>query len=175
MWLIPSSVRNTYTLLDFGDWVDSTNDRSSPFVQLLPVTNVSAAHTDFVNVRLGGVDTTGDPQWDLLPVSQMKHSPISAKEKEEMYQEMVLSRWPEIFVGCLALVSLLLGCCIWKCCCRNRCARRKRKLAETAETADQEDFVMPMKHDDSMYVVMEEPRGRKDSHKDDRYFAQDYR
>jgi hypothetical protein len=168
MWLIPSAVRNTYTLLDYGDWVDSTNDRSSPFVQLLPITNVTAAHTDFVNVRLGGVDTTGQPQWDLLPVSQMQHSPISAKEKEEMYQEMILSRWPEIFVGCLALASLLVGCCIWRCCCRNRCAKnRKRKLAAAVE---EQDSAMPMKGDESIYVVLEEQRGRKDTYQDGQYY-----
>jgi hypothetical protein len=112
-------LRNTYTLLDYGNFVSATsNDRGEPFVQMLSVTDANSAYADFVKVRLNGVDTTNQPQYQLLPVDQMQHSPVSAEEKKKMYQEMVLSRWPYIFAGCLGFVILLAGCCIWRCCCR---------------------------------------------------------
>jgi hypothetical protein len=138
------SVRNTYTLLDFGNWVDvSSNDRSDPYVQFLPVTNVRDAVADFVQVRLGGVDTTGAPQYALLPPSQMQHSPVSAEEKKKKYQEMVLSRWPYILAGCAVLVVLLLGLIVWRCCCRSRRAKKSRATAGT-----------------SIYVSLEEQGGK---------------
>ena len=36
------------------------------------------------------------------------------------YEEMILSRWPYIFVGCLAFVLIVSGLIIWRCCCRRR-------------------------------------------------------
>jgi len=129
-------------------------------VQLLPVTNITAAHADFVTVRLNGVDTSGDPQYDLLPPSEMQHSPISEQEKKEMYQEMILSRWPYILMGSLALVILLLGCCIWKCCCRRRCAK-KRKAAKT------NSFLSSNKDENNVYVALEEHR--KGAYADSQY------
>ena len=51
-------VRNTYTLIDFGDFVDGSNSSvADPYIQLLPTTDRASAHADFVNVRLGGQDT----------------------------------------------------------------------------------------------------------------------
>ena len=38
---------------------------------------------------------------------------------------MILSRWPYIFVGCLAFVLIVLGLVIWRCCVRRR---RQREL-----------------------------------------------
>jgi hypothetical protein len=126
-------------------------------VQLLPLTDINAAHTDFVNVRLNGVDTSGDPQYDLLPTSQMQHSPVSEKEKKEMYQEMILSRWPYIFAGCFALVIILLGCCIWRCCCRRR--RQRLAAAKKERQTKTASFLAP-KGDDTVYVALEEQGGR---------------
>jgi len=122
-------LRNVYTLMDFGDWVDNTsNDRGDPFIQLLPLTDRNAAHADFVQVRLGGVDTTGSSQFALLPASQQQHSPVSAEEKKKKYEEMILSRWPYIFVGCLVAVALLVGCIVWRCCCRRRRRANRDKV-----------------------------------------------
>ncbi|KAI0051051.1 acid protease [Auriscalpium vulgare] len=54
-------LRNAYLLVNFGDFVDGSTSRANPYVQLLSITNdTAAAHTDFVNVRLNGVDKTGD-------------------------------------------------------------------------------------------------------------------
>lgn len=122
-----SFLRNTYTLLNYGDWVQG--NQSDPFIQFLSVTNLQAAHNDFVQTRLGGVDTTGDPKWALLPTSQMQHSPVSAEEKKKAYQEMILSRWPEIFVGCLVFVLLVAAFIIWRCCCRRRRMAKKAAAA----------------------------------------------
>jgi len=124
-----SFLRNAYALFDFGDWIsDTTNDQGDPYIQLLSTTNPAQAHADFVKVRLGGVDTTGSAQWALLPANETQHSPVSAEEKKEKYEEMILSRWPYIFVGCLVFVILLLGLFVWRCCCRRggRWSRRKK-------------------------------------------------
>jgi len=119
-------VRNSYTLLDFGNWIDgASNDRGNPYIQLLSVTNPNDAYNDFVHVRLGGNDTANDPKWALLPPSQMQHSPVSAEEKKEKYQEEILSRWPYFLVGGLVLVLLLVGLCVWRCCCRRGAKKTK--------------------------------------------------
>lgn len=58
--LIPSlPVRNAYTYINFGDFVEgSTAQKSDPYVQMLPITNDTAeAHSDFDKVR-------GDSPWD---------------------------------------------------------------------------------------------------------------
>lgn len=48
----------------------------------------------------------------------MQHSPVSEEEKKKKYQELVLSRWPYILTGCLVLIIIVVGLCIWRCCCR---------------------------------------------------------
>lgn len=78
-------MRNTYTLFDYGDWVnESSNDRQDPYIQLLSVTNKTQAHNDFVQARMNGVDTSNSASQQLLPVSQMQHSPVSEAEKKKM-------------------------------------------------------------------------------------------
>jgi len=57
--LISATVRNVYLLIDYGDFVDGTTNKAPPYAQLLSVTDAAAAHSDFVQVRLDGVDTTG--------------------------------------------------------------------------------------------------------------------
>lgn len=124
-------VRNAYSLMDYGNWVPhSKNDRDDPFIQLLPLTNKQSAHDDFVKVRMGGIDTSGDSSHALLPADQMKHSPISSAEKKKMYEEKILSRWPYIFVGCLAFVLIVIGLIIWRCCVRRKRARAAAKNAK---------------------------------------------
>lgn len=125
------SVRNAYTLLDFGSWIDGGNDQQSTFIQMVPLTDVNVARRSFIQARLGGTDTISDSRWTLLPANQMQHSPISDEEKKKKYQEMILSRWPYIFAGSFVLLLLLIGCCIWRCCKRRRA--RKAKAAKTAD------------------------------------------
>ncbi len=56
--LSPAVVRNVYLLINYGDFVDGTTNKAPPYVQLLSLTNATAAHLDFVQARLDGVDTT---------------------------------------------------------------------------------------------------------------------
>ncbi|KZT67266.1 acid protease [Daedalea quercina L-15889] len=119
-------MRNVYALFDYGNFVEDTSqDLGDPFIQLLSTTNLTAAHESFVQARLSGVDTTGNASQALLPASEEQHSPESEEEKKQAYEEMVLSRWPEIFVGCLIFVLIVVGIIIWRCCF----VRRRRKRA----------------------------------------------
>lgn len=129
-------LRNTYTLLSFGNWVDTApKGTPDPYVQMISVTKADEMHADFVKVRLEG--TAGaNADWSLLPEDQMQHSPISDEEKKKKYQEMILSRWPYIFVGCLVFVLLVVGFIVWRCCCRRQAkeARAAKKAAKEAKT-----------------------------------------
>lgn len=51
-------MRNVYSLFDYGDFIENSSKVSSPYVQLFSITDMAEAHSDFVTVRLGGVDTT---------------------------------------------------------------------------------------------------------------------
>jgi len=136
-------LRNTYTLLDYGDFIDeSSNDRGSPFVQLLPLTNVNTAHNDFVQSRLNGQDTTGSPSKALLPASQCQHSPESEEEKKQHYEEMVLSRWPYILAGCFVFLILSIALIIWRCCRRNR----RKKMTKAGLLPEENTTYAPL-HD----------------------------
>ncbi|KAF9507093.1 hypothetical protein BS47DRAFT_1266993, partial [Hydnum rufescens UP504] len=83
-----SFLRNAYTLLNWGDFVDDTSAaRGQPFIQLQPLTSQTQAHQDFVNVRLNGVDTTGSSQYKLL--SQGKSSPLASGERVQHIEGFV--------------------------------------------------------------------------------------
>ncbi|KIM43281.1 hypothetical protein M413DRAFT_18357 [Hebeloma cylindrosporum] len=51
-------MRNVYSLFDYGDFIENSSKVSSPYVQLFSITDMAEAHSDFVTVRLGEVDTT---------------------------------------------------------------------------------------------------------------------
>ncbi|KAI0926855.1 hypothetical protein AcV5_007539 [Taiwanofungus camphoratus] len=121
-------LRNVYTLFDYGNFMEDTDDDvGSPFIQLLSTTNMTQAHETFVQIRLNGVDTTGASSQYLLPASQEQHSPETKAEKKAQYEEYVLSRWPEIFVGCLLFVLIVVGLIVWRCCVVRR--RKAKKAA----------------------------------------------
>ena len=44
---------------------------------------------------------------------------------------MILSRWPDIFVGCLVFVLLVIALITWRCCVR----RRRRRAAQAQKAA----------------------------------------
>ncbi|KAI0052261.1 acid protease [Auriscalpium vulgare] len=52
-----SFLRNVYLLINAGDFVDQTSNKANPYIQLLSTTNSTAAHLDFVNVRLNGTSS----------------------------------------------------------------------------------------------------------------------
>ncbi|KAF8903100.1 aspartic peptidase domain-containing protein [Gymnopilus junonius] len=119
-----SFLRSAYVLLNYGDWISGSSSQDSPYMQMVSTVDAVAARQDFINVRLSGNDTISTPRWTLLPANETQHSPISAEEKKKMYQEKILSHWPYIFIGCLAVVLISVGLCIWKCCCK-RCRHKK--------------------------------------------------
>jgi hypothetical protein len=91
-------VRNAYISVNFGDFVEGSTNTAPPYVQLLSLTNDSAAaHQDFVKVRLGK-DTTTD-----------NNSPMSSNIKKII-----------VIAGAagLGILALLIGLCF--CCSRSR-------------------------------------------------------
>ncbi|KZO91508.1 acid protease [Calocera viscosa TUFC12733] len=128
MILGDSFLRNSYTLLDYGDFISNgtTSDTAAPYMQLLPTTNPDTALNEFIAARL---QSSGPINYSLLPSSQEQHSPVPAGEVVEHAEADVLRYLPEIIIGCVAFVALILGCIIWRCCCtkRHRLARAQKK------------------------------------------------
>ena len=143
-------VRNAYTLLNWGDFVDeSSAARGSPYIQLLPITSPVQAHQEFVKARLNGVDTTGDSQYKLL--SHGKSSPVPKGERvqhlegfvsvprsffnTEHSSHVVLSPPSKAFrnrykiaAGGIAVFVVLVGIIIFSALRRRRATRRARGL-----------------------------------------------
>lgn len=149
-------LRNTYTQIDFGSFVKGSKSNYNPFVRLMPITDREAAHRDFVNVRMGGVDVSGDSAHALLPQSQAKASPESSKEKKQHLQAEILSRWPYIFVGCFLFVLILVGLCIWRCCKRRKAARAKQMNKELGlhDNSNKSTSYLPIDEPHSAMPVM---------------------
>ncbi|KAG8214530.1 aspartic peptidase domain-containing protein [Butyriboletus roseoflavus] len=126
-------LRNTYTLINFGNLVQGGSSSSNPYIQLLSLTDETAAVNDFIQVRLNGQNLINSSQYALLPASQEQHSPETAAEQKAQYEEEVLSRWPYILAGCLVVVLLLVAYCVWRCCCRRkRLAKKKAAKQQTS-------------------------------------------
>lgn len=142
-----SFMRNSYTLMDYGNWLDgSKSKQADPYIQLLSVTDPAAARKEFIDVRLNGQDTTGDAQWQLLPKDQQQSSPESDQEKKQHLEAKVLSHWPYILLGCLVVVAAIIGFIIWRCCCR-----KGRKPAKGG--------VFGKKGKKDSYVALQVPQG----------------
>jgi len=128
-------LRNTYTLLNWGDFVDDTSAaRGSPFVQLLSITNPVKAHHEFVQVRLNGVDTTGDPQYKLL--AHGKSSPVPEGERVEHLEGFALRNAGKIAVGLAAGLVVLLSITVFCCIRRRRATRRVPGAQPLGSTTD---------------------------------------
>jgi len=150
-------LRNTYTLLDYGNFIeDTSHDTGSPYVQLLSVTNVNDAHTDFIKVRLNGKDNTSDPSKALLPSGQCQSSPESDAEKKAHYEEKILSRWPYILAGCLVFLLLCIGLCVWRCCCRR--GKKAKKSKKNTVLPATNSVYMPL-HDPASAVNLQQMGG----------------
>ncbi|KAG1897873.1 aspartic peptidase domain-containing protein [Suillus fuscotomentosus] len=50
-------LRNTYTLINYGNFITGGSNSNSPYVQLLPLTNVESAVNNLIQVRLNGQNT----------------------------------------------------------------------------------------------------------------------
>ncbi|KLO10943.1 acid protease [Schizopora paradoxa] len=67
-------LRNTYFLGNYGNYTTSFNSSTElPYIQLLSTTDPAVAHKEFVEVRLGGKDTTHS-QPALLPASAVNQT-----------------------------------------------------------------------------------------------------
>jgi hypothetical protein len=95
-----TAVRNVYLLINFGDFVDGTTTKAPPYVQLLSVTDSATAHQDFVQTRLGGVDTTGLQVLSDKPASSPNS--VSTSHEDHRTRTIVIS----VVAGSLALASL---------------------------------------------------------------------
>jgi hypothetical protein len=85
--LTPSAVRNVYLLIDYGDFVDGTTNKAPPFAQLLSLTDAAAAHSDFVQTRLNGMDTTG---MQVFTASQPASSPAVSNSDSHQAKMIVI-------------------------------------------------------------------------------------
>lgn len=129
------SQRNTYTLLNFGDFIDGGSNTSKPYVQLLSTTNPAQAHQDFVTTRLNGVDTTGQSQYSLLPASQGKTSPVPFDERVTHTEQKVIRYLPEIVVISVAVVLALVGYGTWVYIKRRRLRRAAQRSSNIRVSA----------------------------------------
>lgn len=95
-------------LIDYGDFVDGTSSTADPYIQLLATTNdLTEAHQDFVNVRLGGKDNAN---WQLLPANSTGSNPTS----EPQIVRRIKYYWPIIagVAGFIILVIIIACCCV---------------------------------------------------------------
>jgi len=100
-------------LIDYGDFVDGTSNTANPYIQLLAITDdLTEAHQDFVNVRMGGKDNAN---WQLLPPSSTGSPPKS----ESQLVRGIKYYWPIIAgVGGFLVLAILISCF---------CMRRRKK------------------------------------------------
>jgi hypothetical protein len=113
------------------------------------VTNVTQAHEDFVQTRLDGVDTTGDPQYALLPPGEAMFSP----DPIDVAKEPVESTWDKIktiviivasIVGGVIVLGLLLF--ILSRCCGGRRRNMGFKGQETRRVYQRLNYPAPDMH-----------------------------
>lgn len=121
------AVRNAYLLINYGDFLEDATTTSDPYVQLLSVTNGTgddSAHSDFVTVRLDGVDTTGDETLSDTPLSS--GNPVDGDDDDDSSVRSWLDehRTYVIIAGSIAAGLFLLGllAMIWRS-CRGRSSR----------------------------------------------------
>ncbi|KAL7281692.1 hypothetical protein ACG7TL_005010 [Trametes sanguinea] len=117
-------LRNAYILMSFGDFVDgSVTQAGEPYVQLRSLTDPAEAHEDFVQQRLGGVDTTGSQK--LLPPSDADNTQVTVtvRQKLKPYLPWIITA---SILGGLLLAFLVAYFFIW------RGGQRYRRLHEPA-------------------------------------------
>jgi hypothetical protein len=100
--LISTAVRNVYLLIDYGDFVDGTTNKAPPYGQILSLTDVAAAHSDFVQTRLGGVDTTG---MQVFTADRPVSSPAASNNDDRQTRMVVIYG---VIAGSLILVFFIV-------------------------------------------------------------------
>lgn len=119
-------LRNAYLLVNFGDFVDGKTDKvADPYVQLLPTTEITEAHNDFVQVRLKGIDSTnGQTLLDNFTPSgppDVKKSNSNGGVSGWLYDHRTILIAVGASVGGVLLVLLTVLCC---------CRRRRSNVRE---------------------------------------------
>ena len=128
-------VRNAYLLVYYGDFVDGGVYRDNPHVQLLSVTDPTAAHADFVNVRLNGTEKPAPTQVnDALHTEPRPTVDLSQPTSGHVNGSFMKEKIPIIIVssigGALILIGLTTAYCL-----RDRFAKRGRGgLANTDQS-----------------------------------------
>ena len=128
-------VRNAYLLVYYGDFVDGGVYRDNPHVQLLSVTDPTAAHADFVNVRLNGTEKPAHtPVNDALHTEPRPTVDLSQPTSGHVNGSFMKEKIPIIIVssigGALILIGLTTAYCL-----RDRFAKRGRGgLANTDQS-----------------------------------------
>ncbi|TDL23417.1 acid protease [Rickenella mellea] len=126
-------LRNLYLLINFGDFVDGSSSKTAdPYIQLLSITDVADAHSDFVKIQLGGVDTTGTQAALLPPSAVQSKPPAPASSDENLFTKGVneikklakKSVWFIVGMVAVAVLGLVLFCSLIVCLVRRR--RRTR-------------------------------------------------
>jgi hypothetical protein len=124
-------LRNAYMLANFGDFIDGSSvNKINPYIQLLSITNDTAeTHSDFVNVRLNGSDTSG-----ATHSAEAKSSYTSSRYAVKRITTYVIA-------GCVVGGLLLIGfvAAIASCCRRNR----YRPLNYPAPVAPMDVYMVP--------------------------------
>ncbi|KAI0630356.1 acid protease [Trametes polyzona] len=106
-----SFLRNAYMLINFGDYVDGKADKvHDPYIQLLPITDPAEAHNDFVQMRMGGIDRSGDLK--LRPALPDTNEEDDDPENGSSSEDNIKKYLPYIIAGSVAggliLLSLIL-------------------------------------------------------------------
>lgn len=118
-------MRNAYLLINYGNFVDGTTTKAPPYVQLLSVTDPTAAHQDFINSRLGGATPT-----DVQMFATDTPTPEDVPHRDEGKTRAIIIG--SVLGGCAFLLSVVVAVYIvWR-----RRRLRRSVQGSTSSTAD---------------------------------------
>ncbi len=113
-------------LINFGDFVDGALAKvGDPYIQLLSLTEPAEAHSDFVAVRMDGIDRTAD--FHLLPALPESYEDDEPEPKEDRWKKYL----PYIIAGSIA-VGVIILILIVVASYRKSMAKKYRRLHEPA-------------------------------------------
>jgi len=115
-------------LVNFGDFIDGKQDKvADPYIQLLSTTEIAEAHSDFVEVRLKGIDSTKDQMF--LDTFTPSGPPDVGKPNADNAFSSWLDRHKIILIAVGTSVGgvLLILFAVCFCICRRRKANVREK------------------------------------------------
>jgi hypothetical protein len=73
----PPKLRNVYSVYNFGDFVNTESgfSTSTPFIQMLPLTNASAASAEFKKARAKNLESL-PPQVNVMTINDPNPKPL---------------------------------------------------------------------------------------------------